>query len=58
LAFRGKAAARLKRADRIGAKAAIFLGEDELARGVVKLRDLDSGSEVELSEPELVERLS
>jgi histidyl-tRNA synthetase len=57
LAFRGKPAARLKRADRIGAKAAIFLGEDELARGVVRLRDLDSGSEVELGETELVERL-
>ncbi len=57
LAFRGKPAARLRRADRIGAKAAIFLGEDELARGVVKLRDLDSGSEVELGEPELLERL-
>ena len=48
LAFKGKAGQRMKRADRIGARWAVSLGSDELARGVVQLRDLDSGVEEEL----------
>ncbi|MFO1067329.1 MAG: histidine--tRNA ligase [Geminicoccaceae bacterium] len=53
LAFRGKPAQRMKRADRLNARAALFLGDDELARGVVKLRDLDTGSEADVA-PEAV----
>ena len=57
LAFRGKPGQRMKRADRIGARFAVSLGDDELARGVVKLRDLDSGAEEELARAALAERL-
>lgn len=57
LAFRGKPGQRMKRADRLNAACALFMGDDELSRGVVKLRDLDSGSESDVSRSELVTRL-
>ena len=57
LAFKGKPAQRMKRADRIGAKWAVSLGSDELARGVVQLRDLDSGVQEELSLDALAAKL-
>ena len=56
-AFRGKPAQRLKRADRAGARFALFLGDDELARGVVKLRDLDSGVEEDVAGDAVLARL-
>ena len=42
---------QLKRADKSGARFTLIIGGDELARGVVKLRDMDTSSEedVELS---------
>lgn len=47
--------AALKRADKLGfAKVAIF-GEDELARGVVLLKDLRAGSQKEVSPAQLAE---
>jgi histidyl-tRNA synthetase len=45
LAFRGKPGQRMKRADRANARFAISMGDEELASGTVKLRDLDSGEE-------------
>ena len=48
LALKGKPGQRMKQADRIGAKWAVSLGNDELAQGVVRLRDLDSGVQEEL----------
>jgi histidyl-tRNA synthetase len=58
LAFKGKPGQRMKRADRIGARFAVSLGGDELARGVVRLRDLGSGAEEELRRDELAARLA
>ena len=58
LAFKGKPGQRMKRADRIGARWSVSLGSDELARGVVRLRDLDSGAEEELGMDELAARLA
>lgn len=57
LAFKGKPGPRLKRADRLGARLALSLGEAELARGVVRLRDLDSGEEQEVARGALVGRV-
>ncbi len=57
LAFKGKPGQRMKRADRLGARLAASIGDDELARGVVRLRDLQSGTEEELSADTLAERL-
>jgi histidyl-tRNA synthetase len=58
LAFRGKPGQRMKRADRLQARWALFVGDDELARGVVKLRDLDSGAEEDVGRDAVVARLA
>jgi histidyl-tRNA synthetase len=43
--FRGKVGQRLKRATQRNARYALLLGEDELAKGTVVLRDLDRGEQ-------------
>ena len=48
---------RMRRADRIGARAAVMLGDDELARGAATLRDLDSGEQSEVPLDALAGRL-
>lgn len=47
LGYRGNVSRRMKRANKLNARAAVFLGEDELARGAAKVRDLDSGEEAD-----------
>ena len=49
LGYRGNVSRRMKRANKLNARAAVFLGEDELARGAAKVRDLDSGEEADAS---------
>jgi histidyl-tRNA synthetase len=48
LSYSGNVARRMRRANRIDARAAVLIGEDEIARNVVALRDLDSGEQVEV----------
>ncbi len=55
--YGGNLGKRMKRADRLGARAALILGGDELARGVVQLRDLDKGSQEEVSLEQIEEHL-
>ncbi|HWK47119.1 MAG TPA: histidine--tRNA ligase [Stellaceae bacterium] len=57
LGFGGNASKRMKRANKLGARVALVLGDDELARGVVSLRDLDAGSQAEVPRAELSARL-
>lgn len=57
LAYGGNAGKRFKRADRLGCFAAIVIGDDELANGVVKLKDLKSGEETALSRGDLLAKL-
>jgi histidyl-tRNA synthetase len=57
LGYSGNLARRLRRADRIGAFAAVLLGDDELARGAATLRDLIDGSQSEVPLAELATRL-
>lgn len=57
LGYRGNVGKRMKRADKLNARVALFLGEDELAKGVVTLRDLDSGEEALGPLSEVAERL-
>jgi histidyl-tRNA synthetase len=45
LGYSGNVARRMKRANRINAKAAVIIGDDELAKGVATVRDLDSGTQ-------------
>lgn len=48
-AYRGNAKRRFERANRIGAAAAIVLGENELARGVASVKDLATGTQAEVA---------
>ena len=57
LEFRGKVGQRLKRAVHRNARFAILLGEDELAKGTVVLRDLDRGAQEEVPSEALATRL-
>lgn len=58
MAFRGTLKRRLERANRIAARAAVILGEDELARGVAQVKDLRSGEQAEVPLAALPERLA
>ena len=49
LNYRGGLERGLKRADKIGAAAAVFLGDDELARDGVTVRNLDDGSQSDVT---------
>lgn len=48
-----KVKALLGRASKIGARFAVIIGDDELARGVVQLRDLKQSTQREVAEAEL-----
>ena len=58
LAYKGKPAQRMKRADRLNATLALFIGDDELQAGIVKLRDLATGQERSVPRAELVAALA
>jgi histidyl-tRNA synthetase len=49
LGYRGNLKRRMQRANKVHASHAVIMGDDELARGIVTLRDLDSGEQAELS---------
>ena len=58
LGFSGNVGRRMKRANKINARAAVLLGEDELKRNAATLRDLDGGTQSEVPLAELPERLA
>ncbi|MEQ9199059.1 MAG: histidine--tRNA ligase, partial [Rhodospirillales bacterium] len=58
IAFRGNLKRRMKRADKINARAAILLGEDELARQVATVRDLKTGEQQEVAIARLADYLT
>jgi histidyl-tRNA synthetase len=58
LAYGGNLKKRFKKADGANALAAIIFGEDEMVKGIVKLKDFDSGKEEEIKIPGLVDRLA
>ncbi len=58
LAYRGNLKRRMERANRIGARAAVILGDEELAAGVAQLRDLDAGTQEKVPLAEVPARLS
>jgi histidyl-tRNA synthetase len=57
-AFSGNLSRRMKRANKIAARAALILGDDELARGSAAVRDLDTGEQIEVPLPQLKDRLA
>jgi histidyl-tRNA synthetase len=58
LGYSGNLQRRMRRADRIGARAAVLLGQDEVARGAATVRDLDSGAQSEVALADLAARLA
>jgi len=56
--YRGNLSKRLRRADKLGARVAIVLGEDELSRGSAAVRDLDTGAQKEVALAALAEHLA
>jgi histidyl-tRNA synthetase len=48
LGYSGNVARRMRRANRVNARVAVLIGEDEMARNVVAVRDLDSGEQSEV----------
>jgi histidyl-tRNA synthetase len=48
LSYSGNVARRLRRANRVHARVAVLIGEDEIARNVITLRDLDGGEQSEV----------
>jgi histidyl-tRNA synthetase len=57
LGYSGNLARRMRRADRIGARAAVLIGDNELAQGAATLRDFDSGAQELVPLGELAARL-
>ena len=57
LGYRGNLSRRMKRANRLNARAALILGPDEAERGAATLRDLDSGAQEEVPLDTLFDRL-
>ncbi len=58
LGFGGNVKKRMKRADRLKARAAVILGEEELARNSATVRDLDTGGQELVSLETLSDRLA
>ncbi|HXC27997.1 MAG TPA: histidine--tRNA ligase [Stellaceae bacterium] len=48
LGYSGNMSRRMRRANRVNARAAVLIGDDEVAKNVVTLRDLDSGDQAEV----------
>ncbi len=58
LAYSGNMSRRMKRANRVGAAASVLVGEDELARGVATVRNMDTGTQDEVALTSLEEYLA
>jgi histidyl-tRNA synthetase len=57
LTYSGNLQRRMRRADRLHARAAVLLGDDELAQNAATIRDLDSGTQELVPLAELSSRL-
>jgi histidyl-tRNA synthetase len=57
IGYRGNLKRRMERANRIGARAAVILGDEELAAGLAQLRDLDAGTQEKVPLAEVPGRL-
>ncbi len=57
LGYSGNLGKRMKRANKLNARVAVILGDDEIAKGVAALRDLDSGEQREVAFDQLAQQL-
>jgi len=58
MAYRGNLRRRMERANRIGARAAVIIGEDDLAKGVAQVKDLASGAQEAVVLADIAARLA
>jgi len=58
IAYRGNLKRRMERANRIRARAAVIVGDEEIAAGVAQLKDLDSGAQETVPLKEVAGRLA
>ena len=58
LGFHGNLSRRMRRANKVNARIAVLLGDNELGRKVASLRDLDTGVQSEVALDSLVDRLA
>ncbi len=57
MAYKGKMKARMAKADALGARFAIILGDDELAKGTAAVKALDTGTQTEVAFADLAAAL-
>lgn len=57
MALSGNMKKRMKRADKIGAKTAVILGDDELAKGVAQIKSMGAGTQSECTLDALIPTL-
>jgi histidyl-tRNA synthetase len=57
MAYRGNLRRRMERANRIGARAAVILGADDIAQGVAQVKDLATGAQDAIPLAEIADRL-
>jgi histidyl-tRNA synthetase len=57
LAYSGNPGKRMKRANKIGAKYALILGEEELAREKLVLKNMDEGTQSEIARHDYIESI-
>jgi histidyl-tRNA synthetase len=58
IAYKGNLKKRMERANKIGARAAIIIGESEVAEGVFVVRNLQDGSQERVGSPGLLPALA
>ncbi|HET6308905.1 MAG TPA: histidine--tRNA ligase [Rhodopila sp.] len=58
MAYRGNLKRRMERANRTGARAAVILGDDDIAAGVAQVKDLASGSQEAVPFAQIPSRLA
>jgi histidyl-tRNA synthetase len=57
MAYRGNLRRRMERANRIGARAAVILGDDDIRQGVAQVKDLATGAQEAVPLADLAARL-
>ena len=58
IAYRGNLKRRMERANKIGARAAVIIGDDELANNVATVRDFSSGTQTQIALADLPAHLA
>ncbi len=58
IGYKGNLKRRMERANKLAARAAVIIGEDEMAKGMAQLRDLDAGTQEMVALGEVPARLA